>query len=93
MELFLEMVEAGRAKSDIPAMTKVHFQNGAQKNTVLNISFISLDPVLHGTQFSTVRFLPWVQLDGAKHDSIFHQVSVSCLQLGPILLLFSNINS
>ena len=34
IELFFDMVEAGRAKSVIPAITKVHFQNGAQKKTV-----------------------------------------------------------
>ena len=34
MELFFDIVEAGRAKSAIPAITNVHFQNGAQKNTV-----------------------------------------------------------
>ena len=34
IELFFDIVEAGRAKSDIPAITKVHFQNGAQKNIV-----------------------------------------------------------
>ena len=34
IELFFDMAEAGRVKSDIPASTKVHFQNGAQKKTV-----------------------------------------------------------
>lgn len=37
--------------------------------------------------------LPWVQLDGAKHDSIYRQVSVSHLLLCPAFLLISNKNS
>ena len=43
--------------------------------------------------FKLNRSIPLVQLDGAKHDSIYHQVSVSYLLPCPAFLLISNKNS